>query len=105
MKRALAIAAASGLLAFGLAPAAHAGEITGGKDPHRTPVKTGDTNASLCAFSGLDDVDEDENPDDPRTDDFGRTQNFGQIARFVKHMGGGPGRTCTVKVGAEEPPL
>ena len=108
MKRALALGAVTGLLAFGVAPAAHAGEVTGGKEPRFTPISryyTGvnTTAASLCAFSGLDDVDEEEDPTNPRTDDFGRTQNYGQIPREYR-QGPGPGRTCSFKAGAEEPP-
>lgn len=84
MKRALALGAVTGLLAFGVAPAAQAGEITGGKEPRYTPHSrlyegNAKSRASECAFSGLDDVDEGENPEDPETDDFGRTQNYGQI--------------------------
>jgi hypothetical protein len=104
MKRALALGAVTGLLAFGIAPAAHAGEITGGKNPKPTPIKTGGTNASICAYSGLDDVDEDEDPNDPETDDFGRTQNYGQIARYAKgQLGFSPGGICQFKVTDEEP--
>ena len=113
MKRALALGAVTGLLAFGVAPAAQAGEVTGGKEPRFTPISryyTGDntTAASLCAFSGLDDVDEGEGeiPEgetEPTPDDFGRTQNYGQIPREYR-QGPGPGRTCSFKAGAEEPP-
>lgn len=106
MKRALAIAAVSGMLAFGAAPAAHAGEVTGNGQP--TPIKSGGTNASLCAFSGLDDVDEFEDPDDPATDDFGRTQNWGQIPKEMRAAitaeGFAPGNACKFKVTDEEPP-
>jgi hypothetical protein len=105
MKRALAIGAAAAMLAFGAAPAAQAGEITGGKDPKPTPIKVGTKNgpvpASHCAFSGLDDVDEDEDPNDPATDDFGRTQSFGQIARWAKGDLGGFNASYGCKKGAE----
>ena len=89
MKRALALGAVTGLLAFGVAPAAQAGEVTGGKDPKPTPISrdyTGEhkPSPSECAFSGLDDVDEGEGeiPEgetEPTPDDFGRTQSYGQI--------------------------
>lgn len=67
------------------ASAAHAGEITGnGKE---TPIR--DRAMSECAFSGLDD------PDD---DGFGRTQNWGQIPKaerdFLASIGVHPGTLC-----------
>jgi hypothetical protein len=113
MKRALALGAVTGLMAFGIAPVAHAGEVTGGKEPRFTPISRyyageNTTAASLCAFSGLDDVDEGEGetPEgetEPTPDDFGRTQNYGQLPSFVKQGNPGPGRTCSIKAGAEEP--
>jgi hypothetical protein len=95
MKRALAIAAVATLTSFGLAPAAQAGEVTGNGKP--TPVD-GHVAASICSFSGLDDVDEDEDPEDPTTDDFGRTQSWGQLPKDVKvfltSVGANPGNSC-----------
>ena len=55
MKRALALGAVTGLMAFGIAPAASAGEITGNQKP--TPIALWKA-ASICAFSGLDDQSE-----------------------------------------------
>lgn len=60
MKRALALGAVTGLMAFGIAPAAHAGEVTGSTNPRApqsTPVQ-GWIAASICAFSGLEDYSE-----------------------------------------------
>ena len=88
MKRALAIAVASGLLAFGVAPAAQAGEITGNQNPTPikigNPVKDGPVAASECSFSGLDDFE--EAPDTPWDTRPRVTQSFGQIARYAKHL-------------------
>lgn len=91
MKRILAIAAASGMLAFGAAPAAHAGEVTGSGE--QTPIKAGTKSgkippASHCAYSGLDDVDEGEDVNIPESDDFGRTQNYGQIIKMIGPVSG-----------------
>ncbi len=80
MKRLLAITAVATLMSIGIAPAAQAGEITGKGKP--TPVNDY-VAASICSFSGLDDVDELEDPNNPLTDDFGRTQNLGQIVKTV----------------------
>jgi hypothetical protein len=79
---ALALAAGAG------AGTAMAGETTGSGKPitiHAT---------SECAYSGLDDLDEGEDPQDPTTDDFGRTQNYGQIVRYAGSLGGIPGYAC-----------
>ncbi len=67
---------------------ASAGEVTGKGKPIEVKGR------SECAFSGLDDVDEDEDPNDPSTDDFGRTQNYGQIVRYAGSLGGLPGTLC-----------
>lgn len=89
-------------MAFGIAPAAHAGEVTGGQNPKPTPVASY-TAASICAFSGLDDVDEDEDPNDPSTDDFGRTQNWGQLPKeakvYVASIGESPRYSCKMRFG------
>ena len=76
MKRVLAVTAAATLMSIGLAPAAQAGEVTGNGKPTQMRGHA----ASICGFSGLDDVDEGETP---ATDDFGRTQNLGQIVKTV----------------------
>lgn len=89
MKRALAITAVATLMSIGIAPAAQAGEVTGNGKP--TPVDRY-VAASICAFSGQDDVDEEEDPNDPMTDDFGRTQNWGQIPKQYRE--GNPGMFC-----------
>lgn len=84
-ERVIVLAAAAALVGVGVAPAS-AGEVTGnGKS---TPIR-GYVAASICAFSGLDD------PDD---DDFGRTQNWGQIPKELRAelagMGEHPGQAC-----------
>jgi hypothetical protein len=79
---ALALAAGAG------AHTATAGETTGSGKPITVHAK------SECAFSGLDDIDEGEDPADPTTDDFGRTQNYGQIVRYAGSLGGVPGYAC-----------
>ena len=68
-KRALSVAiCASAIMALS-ANAAIAGEIKGNGE--RIEVHGN----SICAYSGLDDPDEDQ---------FGRTQNWGQLPKFVK---------------------
>jgi hypothetical protein len=79
---AIALAAGAG------APTAFAGETTGSGKPIVVHA------ASECAFSGLDDIDEGEDPNDPATDDFGRTQNYGQIVREAGSLGGLPKYGC-----------
>ena len=88
LKRMLGGAVTAAMLVVATAGAASAGEVTGNGQPIEVH------GASICAYSGLDDVDEGEDPDDPSTDDFGRTQNFGQIARFVQGPMGGAGGAC-----------
>jgi hypothetical protein len=97
MKRVLAISAVAAIASFGLAPVAQAGEVTGNGKP--TPIARPTVQAaSICAYSGLDDVDEGEDPDDPTTDDFGRTQNWGQIPKEFRAVltaeGANPGKSC-----------
>ena len=76
MKRALALGAVTGLMAFGIAPAAHAGEITG--NGRITPI-LGGVAASACAFSGLEDADGSGSSETPRA-----TQNWGRIPKGVR---------------------
>ncbi len=91
MKRVLAIAAVMTLTSIGLAPAAQAGEITGNGKPTQMRGHA----ASICAFSGLDDLDIDE---ETGLDDFGRTQNWGQLPKdfkvFLTSVGANPGNSC-----------
>lgn len=67
------------------ATSALAGEITGNGKP--TPIR--DKANSECAFSGLDDADD---------DGFGRTQNWGQIPTalrdFLRSIGIAPETLC-----------
>lgn len=67
------------------AGSAWAGEITGSGKP--TPIR--DRANSECAFSGLDDADD---------DGFGRTQNWGQVPRefrgFLRSIGVAPATLC-----------
>ena len=78
-------AAVCAVVLVGLAPAAaFAGEITGnGKSLH--PLRAN----SECAFSGLDDADD---------DGFEHTQSWGQIPKadraFLTSIGVYPGRAC-----------
>lgn len=92
MKKLLGVSLATGMLLVSAAGVASAGEVTGNG---RTIEVHG---RSVCAFSGLDDVDAGEDPTDPTTDDFGRTQNMGQIVRYVGSIGGA-GAMC--RPGAE----
>ena len=82
------VSATATMLVVSAAGMASGGEVTGNGRPIEVH------GASICAFSGLDDVDEGEDPNDPTTDDFGRTQNFGQIARYVQGPMGGAGGAC-----------
>ena len=66
------------------ASSAFAGELTGnGKSLH--PLNAN----SICAYSGLDDADDDE---------FGKTQNWGQLPKEVRDVigefGAHPGEAC-----------
>jgi len=107
MKKALAVAAAGAFIALGAAPAAHAGEITGGKDPKPTPIKSKHVAKSECAFSGLDDFEESPGTDwgtRPRV-----TQNYGQVPaaeRQAMHKMAGltPGQFCNPTFVFPEPP-
>lgn len=90
LKRISGLAATAAMLLVSTAAMASAGEVTGNGRPIEVQ------GASICAYSGLDDVDLDagEIPGKPETDDFGRTQNFGQIARYVQGPMGGAGDAC-----------
>jgi hypothetical protein len=84
-KRLIVLAAATAFIGVGVAPAS-AGEMTGnGKS---TPIRDHVAN-SICAFSGLDDEDD---------DGFGRTQSWGQIPKadreFLTSIGFNPGQAC-----------
>jgi len=85
---------AAAVLLVGIVPAAHAGEVTGnGKS---TPIRD-HVASSICAFSGLDDEDD---------DGFGRTQNWGSIPKadrdFLSTVGAHPGDACRGNVTHEE---
>lgn len=82
VRKMLGVAIGATMLVGTSAGAAFAGEVTGNGEPIEVHGR------SECAYSGLDDVDEDENPEDPDTDDFGRTQNLGQIVRYAGPIGG-----------------
>jgi hypothetical protein len=84
-RRLLALVVALAVVAIMGATSAFAGEITGnGKD---TPIR--DRANSECAFSGLDDADD---------DGFGRTQSWGQIPKadrdFLRSIGVAPETLC-----------
>lgn len=87
--RAFATAAATALAAGVLGTGgAYAGEITGTGESLKNDDGTLN-GASICAFSGLDDADD---------DGFGRTQNWGQIPKAVRDeiamFGAHPGDSC-----------
>lgn len=92
-KKAVGVVACSiALMGLG-ANAALAGEITGnGKDLKPLNAK------SWCAFSGLDDADD---------DGFGRTQNWGQIPKadrdFLMSIGVSPGVECNGHLNPYDP--
>lgn len=80
-------------------PAAYAGEITGNQK--LTPIKSRGVAASICAFSGLDDLE--ESPDTPWTTRPRRTQNYGQIPAAERQeahrvLGYTPGQFCNPTV-------
>lgn len=84
IKKLAAFVITAGLFLFGAVSIAGAGEITGnGKD-----LKPLNAN-SECAFSGLDDADD---------DGFGRTQSWGQIPKaergFLTSIGVHPSTLC-----------
>ncbi len=84
-----AAAGAGAVLALSIAaPAALAGETTG--NGGTTPIGEYRTPASICAFSGLNDVpDGSDEPGDPFAP--GRVQSFGDIVQqFAKMEGGIP---------------
>lgn len=84
MKRASLVGGLALLLVTALAPAASAGEVKGPSGPGgatggTTPVNgfwTGDGAASICSFSGLNDVIDAKEPT--------RTQSFGTFMVLVK---------------------
>ncbi|HEX5614284.1 MAG TPA: hypothetical protein VFZ83_03930 [Acidimicrobiia bacterium] len=84
MKRVVLAAVASVTLVVGLAPAAFAGESKGPSGPGgatggSTPIDgfwSGDGAASICSFSGLNDIIDEEEPT--------RTQSYGTFLVLVK---------------------
>lgn len=94
MKR-FATAAAAVVAVGALATPASAGEVTGtGKS---TPIRD-HVAASICAYSGLDD-------DDVEDDAFfDRTQNYGQLARqgLASPSEFNPGDACNPTAGGHE---
>lgn len=96
MRRSLLVAVLSALLVMAMGVgAAFAGEITGtGKS-----LKNDDgtlNGHSLCAFSGLDDADD---------DGFGRTQSWGQIPKEIRDEFPAflhPGMACNPTIGLDE---
>ena len=101
MKR-LAIGVIAGIgLALSAAGPAQAGEINGNGDP----IPGAHNASSVCAFSGRDLPDAEENqpniPDDFATD--GRVQNYGKYVVFgLKGVVPSPGEAC--RGNAEPPP-
>lgn len=91
-KRAIGVAVCTAALLGAGTTAASAGEITGnGKSLQPLHAK------SWCAFSGLDDADD---------DGFGRTQNWGQIPKefrdFLTSIGESPGVACNAHLNPYE---
>ncbi len=88
MKKALVAVASAFLLTVAVAPAAGAGEVRGPSGPGgatggSTPVDGfwgGTGAASICSFSGLNDVIDDEEPT--------RTQSYGTFLVLVKQQAG-----------------
>ena len=83
IRKAMAVTVCAAAIVVGGASAASAGEVTGNGRPIAVNGK------SACAFSGLND--EVGPVPGPET---GRTQNFGQIVRYVGPLGGVPGAAC-----------
>jgi len=102
MRKLIAGTAVAGLMLFGGAGAAFAGEVTGsgkgGPNGDGTPGATMDRANSICAFSGLADGGEGE-PAGP-----GNTQNWGHIPKPVRDAIGTqgaehPGNACNGHTG------
>ncbi len=91
-RRFLALVATIAMMVGMLAGPALAGEVTGTGES--TPIREGAA-ASICAFSGLDD-------DDPEDDAFfGRTQSYGQLVQQgLKAFAPSPGVACNPTAGA-----
>ncbi|MDN4483492.1 hypothetical protein [Demequina lignilytica] len=84
--------AAFAFAAMAAAPAAFAGEVNGKGD--KTPVGEHRVPASICAFSGLNDVpDGSDHPDDPFA--AGHVQSFGDIIQEIAGMS--PGSIAMMK--------
>lgn len=85
--RSIRIAAGSAAILLGTiagAPAALAGEVTG--NGTSTPIGEYATPASVCAFSGLNDVpDGSDSPGDPFA--AGKVQSFGEIVQEFASSG------------------
>jgi hypothetical protein len=100
--------AALALLVTGASSTAFAGEVGGNGRP--TPIKTRGVASSACAFNGLDDGSESNQPVTP-----GVVQSFGSIvAGMAQAEGGassfahvihdeGPGTNCRGNLTGEEP--
>ena len=89
-RRIFTLVATIAMMAGMLAGPASAGEITGNGKPTAAP----DNARSICAFSGLDDPD-----DDP----FGRTQSYGQVVRLgFAAEAPNPGLACNPNTEFEE---
>jgi hypothetical protein len=94
MKRSLTLAACTAAIAIMTAGPSVAGEITGNGKATAAP----EHGASACLYSGLD---------DPDPDPFDRTQNYGQIVKFLGPDGAAevapsPGDACNPTKGFEE---
>jgi hypothetical protein len=106
MKRALLLGSCVLLLVMSMAPAASAGEVKGPPGPEgaeggSTPIDgfwTGDGAASICSFSGLNDLIEEEEP--TQTQSYGTflvliKKTFGVSTAEAKEMlGEAPGDAC-----------
>lgn len=105
MKRASLVSALVMVLMMVMASAASAGEVKGPPGPDgatggATPIQgfwTGDGAASICSFSGLNDVIEEEEP--TLTQSFGTFQvllreEFGLSVQEAKEILGSPGELC-----------
>ena len=92
MRRALLVAVLAALMVMALAPVASAGEVKGppgpdGAEGGSTPIAgfwTGDGAASICSFSGLNDV----IITDPEDEHFEptKTQSYGTFLVLIKNF-------------------
>jgi hypothetical protein len=99
MRRASIVAVVAAFLVLVSAPAVGAGEVKGPSGPGgatggSTPIEgfwTGDGAASICSFSGLNDVIDDEEPT--------RTQSYGTFLVLVKNEAGVDTKTAKAILG------